>query len=153
MSPLAHARCHVCGDVVANPCHSFDRRIATLGATGDGAPAPVACRVVFDEALFVYCSEGCWDVHQAEIARMLALASTYPPAGFVVPCSRCGEPVDRTEPHVDYGITVTRIADEGILMGFCHDDRDFAVLCRHCEVPEPVVEEGGWVADPLEATP
>lgn len=149
-----NARCHVCGQPAGNPHYSFDRRIETLGSTRhDGKPV-TTCNIVFDEALYLYCGDACWDVHQAEIATALALTHTYPGESFVTPCCRCGMAVDRTTPHVDYSITVTRIADEGILMGYCLDDRDFAVLCRQCEAPEPVVDEGlADVPDPLLTTP
>ncbi|MFO1396870.1 MAG: hypothetical protein U1F48_07375 [Burkholderiales bacterium] len=141
MSSLLHARCHVCGQPVGNPQRSFDRRIATLGTTRHDGALVTTCNIVFDEALYLYCSDACWDVHQALITSALGLVHTYPATNFVTPCCRCGKPVDRTEPHVAYVITVTRIADEGILMGYCLDDRDFAVLCHDCERPEPVQEE------------
>ncbi len=152
-SPI-HARCHVCGQPVGTTHHSFDRRIETLGSSRrDGEPV-TTCNIVFDESLYLYCSEACWDVHQAEIVRALALTQTYPAQGFVTPCCRCGKPVDRTEPYVDYSVTATRIADEGILVGYCVDDRDFAVLCHDCEAPEPVLDEDvDYASDRTETTP
>jgi len=154
MTSLPQALCHVCGQPVGNPHHSFDRRIATLSSTRHEGALVTTCNIVFDEALYLYCGDACWDVHQPEIASALALTPTYPAEGFITPCCRCGRPIDRTEPHVAYSITATRIADEGVLLGYCVDDRDFAVLCHDCETPEPVLDEDVAIApDTLEATP
>ena len=153
MTDASVVRCHVCGEPLGNPRHGFDRRIQSLSVMRrDGEPV-TACNVVFDEELHAYCSKACWNAHEPHLVAALRLRHTYPGTSGAEPCSRCGKPVDRTEPHVAYSIAELRVADEGILMGHCLHDRDFAVLCRDCEAPEPIADTEEWAPEASATAP
>ena len=136
--------CAVCGQPVAHPHCGFDRRIEALAVSRGDGQAATTCNILFDEELYVYCSQACWTAHEPRLVAALRLQHPYPGAAFGEPCSRCGEPVDRTDPHVAYHVVQTRVADGGITVGPCQDDRGFALLCRDCEAPEPVSDNDEW---------
>ena len=70
----------------------------------------------------------------------------------MVPCSRCGAMIDRTQPHVSYNMSdgeFTTDADGNECM-MIHEGTCLAVLCNGCEAAE-VSEESRLVPETADA--
>jgi len=133
-------RCSVCQQPAENPYLCLDRRIERASILTHEGKTVNALMIAVCQSLFIYCSHQCWQTHRPLVAAELRLQSAYPAFGFITPCSRCGEAVNRTLHYVNYSIAEMRLTGiEPFLTGQCVDDHDFAVLCRACEDP-------GWSA-------
>lgn len=124
--------CCMCGDPFASPLRSLDRRVQSQAKDSQGR---TVITIHEDESAYLYDSVGCRDAHEPMVIAQLLLKNAYPSRASVVPCSRCGNPVYRTSPHVAYAWATLEIEDGEELIGHCTEDRELAVLCHKCEAP------------------
>lgn len=135
-------RCCVCHDIIFNPTWSLDRNTQTYGT---GMREGKVCEIISitsSQEMFRYDSHDCWKAHEPAIAEELKLKTTYPLHTAMTPCCRCGDPVNRSQPHVSYAIMVANLQDaaDGWIADVLSND-EFAVLCMNCEEPdEPQAE-------------
>ena len=100
-----------------------------------------------------YCGEACWSAAEADWIERLGLKHPYPDEGVLAPCSRCGQMIDRTEPHVSYSVVDNAFftdADGNACMTV-HGSTCLAVLCHRCEAAD-VFEDEALVPDALATT-
>ena len=142
--------CTLCGTSVGDRYHCFDRRMESLVLTEQDGKVITTEHIANCQVMFIYCSAFCWDIHAPTVAAELQVAKPYPPAGLITPCSRCGNPVNRTAPHISYAISELQDTQtEPYPIAQCLDDREFAVLCKNCEAPDATA--GAEVVDaPIE---
>ena len=128
-------RCRVCHQVIGKPYISFDRRTQRHATdTWQGKSRPTI-KVLTAQEIFRYDSQDCRSLQEPHIVAELQLTTTYPSASAdVVPCSRCGTPVDRKLPHVSYSFLEGEM--ENWTMTKVIDDTELAVLCNACEEPD-----------------
>lgn len=128
--------CCVCKNAIDNPHFLLDRRIEKVGVGMHKGKSVNEILIESCETLLMYCSKGCWEGHQAYVAEVLALQQTYPDFGLYTPCSRCGDPVNRTQAYICYTISEFILTGREALTGQCISDDYFAVLCKDCYPPD-----------------
>jgi hypothetical protein len=104
--------------------------------TEDGKPKATE-QVLSSDMQPAWCSIGCWEEMADALIAALALKTPFPGSRPVVPCSRCGEPVDNTKPHVAYVVLDIEVQDAPwAATAKVHWSRLLAVLCWECEAPD-----------------
>lgn len=130
-----HFKCHVCNEAFFSPLRSLDRRVQQQSLAEVDGKIQETLHVHQSEDVYQYDSKACRTTHEPAVITQLKLKSTYPSSGTVVPCSRCGDPVSRTSPHVSYAWVTLEFQDSTSMIGHCTGDTELAVLCRRCEWP------------------
>lgn len=87
------------------------------------------------QEMFRYDSQDCRASQEPHIVSQLQLKTTYPSSGAIVPCSRCGSPVDRALPCISYAYMEEDL-DVARLIATVIDETELAILCRDCEEPD-----------------
>lgn len=130
-------KCAICGKPVGDSYVCLDRRTESLATSEQGEKVMTTVNIACCQTMFIYCSNPCWDAHAPNVAAELQVAKPYPSFGLIAPCSRCGGPVNRTVPYLNYTVSELKfIQTTPYLSAQCLDDRDFAILCTNCEEPD-----------------
>ncbi len=138
-----HFKCHICHEAFLSPLRSLDRRVQQQSlAEVDGA-IQQTLHIHQSEDVYQYDSRACRTAHEPTVIAQLKLKSPYPGSGTVVPCSRCGDPVNRTSPHVSYAWITLEFQGSTGMVDRCTGDTELAVLCKACEAPGGKVEVAG----------
>ena len=125
-------RCSICHNAIGKPYISLVRRIERHTAK--------TVQTLLAQEMFRYDSQDCRALQEPHIVVQLQLKTTYPSSGSIVPCSRCGSPVDRALPCISYAY-VEEDLDVERLVATVIDETELAILCRDCEEPdEPAAE-------------
>lgn len=130
-----HFNCHVCNEAFFSPLRSLDRRVQQQSLAEAGDAIQETLHIHQSEDVYQYDSEACRTNHELTVIAQLKLKSPYPSPGTVVPCSRCGDPVNRTSSHVSYAWVTLEFQDSTSMIGHCTGDTELAVLCKECEAP------------------
>lgn len=130
-----HFKCHVCNEAFFSPLRSLDRRVQQQSLAEANGKIQGTLHVHQSEDVYQYDSKACRTMHEPVVIAQLKLKSTYPSSGTVVPCNRCGDPVNRTSPHVSYAWVTLEFQDSTGMIGHCTGDTELAVLCKECEAP------------------
>ena len=136
--------CTICGTPVGDRYHYFDRRTESIATSEQEGKVTTTINIADCQSLFIYCGTACWELHEPVVAAELQVSNPYPASGLITPCSRCGNPVIRTAPYINYAISEFQVTQtEPYAIAQCLDDRDFAILCKNCEEPdeEAIAEE------------
>ena len=140
--------CNICGKAVGNSYVCLDRRTESIATSEQDGKVTTTINIADCQTMFIYCGASCWEIHEPTVAAELQVSKPYPPAGLITPCSRCGNPVNRTAPYISYAICELQDTQtEPYPIAQCLDDRDFAVLCKNCEAPDATA--GAEVVDAL----
>jgi len=147
-------RCTICHGVIGKPYIGLDRRTQRYEQGSWKGKLQTVVTTLDALEMFRYDSPDCWQLHQPQVVAELQLISTYPSGATVVPCSRCGAPVDRKLPHISYAVVEMELSETSRgLTGKVIDDKELAVLCRDCEEPdEPSAEVGAELQHQEERT-
>lgn len=132
--------CHVCDGNFMTPLRTLDRRVLSESLAEVNGEIQRTHHIHVAEDIYQYDSKACRTAHEPIVIAQLKIKSPYPGSGTVVPCSRCGAPVDRTSPHVSYAWVTLEFRDDQDIIGHCTGDTELAVLCKQCEGPEPQVD-------------
>ena len=135
MDKVPVLRCRECHQVIGKPYIAFHRRTQRHSSdTWQGKPHSTI-KILQAQEMFRFDSQDCKSLQEPQIIAELQLKTAYPSgSGDVVPCSRCGAPVDRNLPHVSYCFLEAEM--ENWTMTKVIDDTELAVLCSACEDPD-----------------
>lgn len=124
-------RCHA---VFQNPLRSLDRRRQQLGFQGNDASVQGTLTILDAENMVNFCSPACRSAFEPVMVQALKLKFPWPTLGPIMPCGRCGKPVDGTEVHKAYAlVTLDFGSDPDSDVGICKRDDLLAVVCKACE--------------------
>lgn len=127
--------CSVCSQALGETFFALDHRVEYITVTENGGQTITAVHILNSSIRSMYCSPACWNSHESEVAAALQLQQTYPAFSFVTPCSRCAQPVNRTQPYICYSLAEMSLTAEPEWVGQVIDDHDYAVLCKQCKAP------------------
>lgn len=125
--------CYSCKKDIQNPYFCFERRIERITAGMHDDQQVLQQNIHECEILLMYCCNSCWEASQDNIAGILDLHQRFPSFGLYTPCSKCGDPVIRTQPHISYVISKMHFNGSEQISGKCLNEDHFAILCKHCE--------------------
>lgn len=128
--------CYSCKKDIRNPYFCFERRVECISAGIHNEKRVLQQNIQECEILLLYCCNSCWESYQDNIADILCLHQTFPSSGLYTPCSRCGDPVNRMQPHISYVISKMEFNGSDQISGKCLDEDHFAILCKFCEPNE-----------------
>ena len=97
-------RCAVCGETVGDSFVSLDRRTESLATSKQDGKVTTTLNISCCQTMFIYCSNPCWDAHAPAVAAQLQVENPTPDPVLITPCSRCGSPVNRTAPYLNYSV-------------------------------------------------
>lgn len=146
--------CAVCASPLGPRYVAFVRRIRRLVYQSSHDKSKATEQVLGSDLQPAWCSIGCWEDMADSMVSALQLKTPFPGTGPVVPCSRCGDPVDKAKAHVAYVVLDIEVKDAPWLSsGHVYWQRVLAVLCLNCESPDANVQESMQVdEEPEEQT-
>ncbi len=127
--------CSVCKQEFFSPLRTLDGRRQHLAFQEVGEAIQSTLHIENADSLRNYCSARCRNSHEPQVIAALGLKFLSPKAEPVMPCGRCGGPVDGTQPHTAF-TQVTLQLDESGQVVQCTGDRQLAVLCASCDPHE-----------------
>lgn len=133
--------CAVCASPLGPRYVAFVHRVRRLVYQNQPGQRTATEQVLSSDLQPAWCSIGCWEDMADSMFIALQLTSPFPGSGPIVPCSRCGEPVDTTKAHVAYVVLDIEVKEVPWLSsGHVHWQRVLAVLCLRCESPDADVQ-------------
>ncbi|NLZ10936.1 MAG: hypothetical protein GX086_06345 [Alcaligenaceae bacterium] len=130
-------KCAVCSTLLGPRYVAFVRRVRRLIYQDQSGQPKVTEQILSADLQPAWCSIDCWEDMADPVISALQLTSPFPGSGPVVPCSRCGAPVDKTKAHVAYVVLDLEVKEAPWLTsGHVHWQRVLAVLCVNCEAPD-----------------
>lgn len=132
--------CKTCYDDLPARHFALSRRSEVMCIKHIDGKTVQAIDVLYDEIMRQFCSLPCWKAAEPEFVELFKLNETYPAFAWTASCSRCGKPVNRTQPYVTLNrFEIEIIEKPWLAVGKVFDDREFAVLCNDC--CKPVIPE------------
>ena len=130
-------QCAVCALTLSPRYVAFVRRVRRLVYQSSEGKPKVTEQVLSSDLQPAWCSIGCWTDMADSVIAALVLKTPFPGSGPVVPCSRCGDLVDNTKPHVAYVVLDIEVKNAPwATTAKVHSSRLLAVLCWECEGPD-----------------
>lgn len=141
MNDAFYGRCDTCSIKVQSRYHSISRNIERYLFEVKGAQLCVSCTVLRSDRLEEYCGEECCNVgvYCQLNDRGMEVKAIGP--GPVVPCTKCGKPLDMRQPHVAYEVMdQTEIRQPWLLSVETHTSEIVARVCTICDSDLAVAE-------------
>ena len=135
MSDACYGTCNTCGVALDSRYHSLSRNVERHQYNPpDADPTSCTNHILRSDRLEQYCGAECaWVGAYSELNdRGISLIDLG--KGKVSPCSKCGKPIDLTQPHVAYELMdQTEIRQPWLLSVNPHDSKTVARLCSTCD--------------------
>lgn len=149
--------CDLCGEALDAFHHSLDRLIEQLSypPPDETGEALISARVLFAESLEKYCCAPCASEGISQVFKACKLRLSFPGAGPIEACARCGAPVDLSQPHVVYQhMVLTETRQPWLTQIEPHEVIVLAVVCPTCDGHlDDAVQHCATLDDALEAQP
>jgi len=146
MSPgTQHFVCTLCGERFKGRLFALNRSARRL-VFGDGHSA---AHVEGAIAIATYCSEGCQEfgVPCGMEEEQVPIPAHPPGPGPIEVCAVCQGPVDMSQWHLDYSVSVEEERGPSILQVI--GDHSIAVVCGHCTAARGSAQAAEEVSEPL----
>lgn len=147
-----YGRCDTCGVALTSRYHGFSRQIARCQYPVSAGTEKLAAvlHVLYEEQLTQYCGEACATVGAHAQLQDRGIKWHVVAPGPIAPCSKCGMPVDLTQPHVAYEMMdQTEIRQPWLTTVEPHDSETLARLCQGCDGDVAIASLIEETADPV----
>ena len=124
--------CSVCDEEFSSPLRTLDWRRQRLAFEEVGESIQSTLHIEEADALLNYCSAHCRDCNEPDLIYALKLKFLSPKEAPIMPCGRCGGPVDSTQLHTAFAQVTLQLDESGEVVQ-CTGDRQLAVLCASCD--------------------
>jgi hypothetical protein len=126
---MQFGQCHVCGENLGSRIHGFTSQTQKVSLDGKTITVLHALQEMS------FCGQQCWEAIEEHITE--GLHPLYQRLHLVATCSECRKPVDRTQPHYTLNISeMEDISQPWLASMRVLDDKEIAVFCPQCRVPE-----------------
>lgn len=132
MDQANYGVCDTCGNKLISRYHTFSRNIEHYQCGGGEQPCNVM--VLRSDGMWQYCSNAC--ALQGEYDQLIdrGIPLTTPGSGPIESCSKCGNQIDLTRPHIAYEMMeLTEVRQPWLLSAVPHSSRTVARLCLRCD--------------------
>ncbi len=126
-------QCSICKEEFTSPLRTLDWRLQRQSFADKGDAVQTTVHIEYVHSLVNYCSPDCRQRHEPDFIEVMGLKFLSPKVVPIMPCGKCGRPVDGTQPHGAFA-QVTLELDDDDDIGHCTGDRQLAVLCGDCIV-------------------